>query len=702
MNRLEILSQEPMFWSRVGMTYDPVRIDSNGNIMFYEQDWSVFLEEHKSFLNAGVRVHTSILHNGWVGVDKYDYSAVDKTLDAVCGISEKILYIPRIKLNVPVEWCIKNPAEVSLTFEAPRTPEKISTLVEKLTEYYETSGILETAPKDEGLAGLQSFSSDKWIEDASEALKRLINHIETGKYKNQVIGYQIGFGMCAETCWWGAWSDSRYWGDYGITNSKKFYNFCLKKYKNIENIQKVFNRDNITTENIVPHFSKRKYEAQTLEEYFRKDCEEAIAYSEFVSDMTVNAIDKLALVVKENAPEKLVGSFYGYIINMYPTETGHVGIEKLLDSDNIDFLASPKGYYRCGPGEPGGTQSTSMSVTRKKIWLDELDNDTHIAKSYHDMSNHPKNIEETKTVLWRETARNLSWNNQNFWWMDLLGGWFHDGEIMDEIKKIVEFIKKVRKKEYKSISEILLVLDEKSLIYQNCDENMMGAHHKGIIDELCCEAHLCGAPVDEYRLTDLKDMDLSQYKMIIFANAFMIDKDIREIIKNAISKNTLCIWNYAAGIRNPDYNSENVKDITGMDILPYKIDYKLNNGYGVDAKLPPIQIKAEEAIEVIERYDDGAIKTAKCRNNILAASPDFYAKDFHKYAKECGCHMYASYDCTVYADNRFVGIFPRISKKGRVMFPQKGIYKDIISSKLYNKENETEFKEKSVMLFFNK
>ena len=60
------------------------------------------------------------------------------------------------------------------------------------------------------------------------------------------------------------------------------------------------------------------------------------------------------------------------------------GEQILTDCPDVDFLCAPKIYYRCGAGEPGGTQATSMSFARKKIWLDELDNDTHITNHYQE------------------------------------------------------------------------------------------------------------------------------------------------------------------------------------------------------------------------------------------------------------------------------------------------------------------------------
>lgn len=675
MNRLEILANEPLFWSRVGMAQDPTKLDSDGNILFYDDNWEDFIKEHKNFLEKGVKVHTSIIHNGWVGVDKYDYSAADKTIEAICSISPEIMYVPRIKLNVPVDWAMENPEEICLTQNVERTPWKIRELVEKMRPYYHTNWLTDDAPKEDGVASLQSFSSEKWLNDASIALEKLINHLENGKYGKQILAYQVGFGMCGENANWGAWGDQRFWGDYGITNNRKFYDYCINKFGSDEEIEKHFGIIGVNDKMLlVPHYTKRGCSPKTVAEFFRDGNEAAITYSEYMSDVTVNAICYLAQKAKD-VSKKPVGTFYGYVFTSFPTESGHVGIQKLIDSDSIDFIASPKGYYRWKAGDPGGTQSTSTSVQRKKIWIDELDNDTYIATAFHNIENHPTTLEETKTVMWREVVKNLTWRNQNFWWMDLRGGWFLEDEIMSDVGKLYNFVKGVKKTPYKNVSEILFVIDERSLIYQNCDRTFMGSHHKGVMNEMGIELKLCGAPVEECRLNDVRNMtkeELSNYKMIVFANTFLIDNSLREHIKNNISKETICIWNYAPGVRNPDFDLKNVSDLIGIDIADYDKDYSFSNGYNVDTKLPPLKIINNDDIEVIDTYEDGEIKTARNKNNILCASPCFKATDFNKYAKLAGCHMYAPCDCTVYADNRIVGVFPKENKEQGIDFPDNG------------------------------
>lgn len=66
-------------------------------------------------------------------------------------------------------------------------------------------GNKDPRPNVRGLIGLQSFSSEKWLRDAGEALRRLIRRIEGGKYAKNVIAYHIAYGQCGETSFWRGW-----------------------------------------------------------------------------------------------------------------------------------------------------------------------------------------------------------------------------------------------------------------------------------------------------------------------------------------------------------------------------------------------------------------------------------------------------------------------------------------------------------------
>jgi hypothetical protein len=726
---LNMVSSEPMFWSRIGFAKDPTWLDSTGNPLFYDNNFDQAIKENREFAKAGVKVFTSILHNGWIGDNKYNYTIVDSTLDILLKGHPTRYYLPRIKLNVPIEWALKNPGELYVSFKGPRDRDEISELAKTMSKFWDTAGWSGNVPDNEGRVGLQSFSSKKWKQDAGEALIKLLKHIEDGPYAERIIGYQIAFGACGETAYWGAFNNrTDLKGDYGISNRKAFYDWCIENHGSLDNLRKVWKMPELDANNFqIPSPYLLESDNTTLESFFLADEQKqpCIDYNIFTSQMTAGAIDYFGGLVKENTGGKPVGVFYGYLFVQNATRIGHLAIDQLLNSPNIDFLASPKMYFRSDAGWPGGEQTPSLSIMRKKIWMDELDNPTHLNNSNREFF--AKNMDETRTVLWREVAKNLAYNNQNFWWMDLMGGWFDNDTIIQEISKLYKVNKLVRERSWKSISDILYVIDDKSYTVTSDSYGLCDGHYGGIIPELETELKLTGASVETYRLCDLEDIPVSQYKLIVFANAFLFEKGQWERIKKRIPERSTIIWNYAAGIRNPDFAWENVQKVTGFSIQPcpdkvadgsIKPSQKTSEsaprpkdeggikGYDIIRDFPLIRIVPSEGQTVLEKYSDGSIMTAMRTNKnggkvILCAYPGLKAEKLREIAKSAGCHMYVPVNCTVYGDQRFISVFPKNKVQGSLKLKNKCDLEDQITGTKYPEANEIplDIPEKSAAFF---
>lgn len=676
------LRDETFFWSRLGFCYDPPRYDKDNKLIIFSKNYEKYRKVHKDFQNAGIKYHTTILHSGWVDDNTYDYSLTDETLEAVLKDNPDILYMPRVKLNAPPLWCKKHPEDVFLYEKSKNLSlEEISGKCATSEHDYfgfncpdgycvngGDGAFVDDRPNVDGLIGLQSFSSPKWVEDASTALEKLIEHIENGPYSNQIIGYHIAYGQCGETCLWGSWRkrEEHHRGDFGYTNTKEFIKFGLKKYNTQENLLKKWNVNSLE-EIEVPSVNVRDCKKDSLRDLFYDGKQNLICldYNEFVSLSNARACEAFCRIVKEKTNGKAAGIFYGYIYTPQSAYMGHCDINAVLQSEYIDFVASPKGYYRNTAGDPGGEQGPSYSINKKKIWLDEIDNWTHLDKR----PNKAKNLFETRTLILREAVKNLSLD-QGFWWMDLGEGWYDMPEIMGYIKEINNAKNTIKMKKHKSISEILIVVDEISIKSMSASYGLTG----GLLYNLQSELRLIGAPVDTLRLADLYEADLSQYKMIVFANTFKIDNTMREILKEN-AKGKTYIWNYAAGIINSEFSLENVKELTGFDIREFahnyiteEVGYKIKQyNYGsvreIEIDFPFIEILPSDNSEIISRYPNQKVLCAKMKKDegtsILCALASMMMKDFRKIAIEAGCRMYAPENCTVYADNRILGVFPK-------------------------------------------
>ena len=681
--RLALLRKNPVFWSRLGFCYDPPLKNAEGRPLVFTEDLSRYGKYHRDFCKAGVHIHTCILHAGWMGVEEYDYSLTDRVLDEVFASDPDGYFIPRIKVNVPIDWCYENPEELFVYPEGPATAEEIRALVgtekqdyigyEAPNGYYMAGDFVDPRPNVGGVIARQSFASKKWLADASIALGRVIDRLESSKYADRILGYQIGYGSSGECVMWGRVS-ARY-GDYGICFKRAFYAWGLKKYGTREALAEAWCQPCEGWETLrLPTPEERYGVKDTVTRFFRGEDTQKIAVDMdlFHSKINADAILHFGEVVKAHAPEKLYGAFYGYFLHVNDAAyAGHLAIDRILDSSAVDFIAAPKSYYRTQAGDPGGALSATMSINRKKLWLDELDNRTHLATGV-EAGWESDGLSDTRTVFWREVAKNLA-DGSGFWWMDLGGGWFDHPDIMAEFARLTKSAARVQEKPWASASDILVLVDEDSLFHMNISEHF----RLGFMEDFVYELRMTGCLFDLYRLSDLDTLDLARYKLVIFAHTFKMAKKQREVVKSLAKDKTL-MFNYAAGaISDGDVSLENTARLTGVSLLPSdKKEYDF----------PTLAID-EGAHEVLLRDDGGNARCVRTADGMIVnTKPYLSARELRAITDLAGCHAYAPVGNTVYGDSRFIGVFTgkNVGLSAPVVMKEEGKYIELIRGKRYD------------------
>jgi hypothetical protein len=691
---IKLLKDNSVFWSKLGFFHDPPRFDRDGKMIVFGDDFERFGKYHRDFTVAGIKIHTSILFSGWVGIDKYDYELTDQVLDAVFKDNPDIWYIPRIKLNVPLDWGKENPEDICVYYDGPREKVEIRKLVntdkhdilgyESPIGYYTAGAWKDNRPNIGGQISNQSFSSRKWLEDAGETLRRLIKRLENGPYGKRILAYHIAYGVSGETCPWGRFGRLPKFGDYGINNRKAFFNWGMHKYKTLEKLRAAWRQPSLDAENCEPPPPFLRENCwNSAADFLRKDDKYNICidYDKFMSEVNAGAIEHFGKIAGEASGGKATGCFYGYLEPLRTAYAGWLEIDRLLASPYVDFLAAPKSYYRNAPGEPGGVMGPAQSVNRKKLWLDELDNRTHLCTTAESVCS---TFEETRSVMWREFSKNMAYGS-GMWWMDLGGGWFDSPEIMAEIERIEKVKHELNQREAESISEILLVTSKEAFYYSNQEPKL----HNLLMQDFVREVLLGGSPVDMLCQSDLETADLSRYKLICFLNAFKLDTGKWRNIEQQIPVDTTLLWNYYV---------DNSEEIIGFKLEERSKlrdgELRFNDGSEIkysNMVAPLFKIAGQDKIEVMASYSDNQIalgqKTFKDRNNIFCALPVLKAQHLRSIAETAGCHMYVPLDCTVYGDNRFIGIFPGTNIDGKLYLKEPTKLVDIGNGKVFNQTN---------------
>lgn len=662
---LNILKKEGIFWSRLGFSVDPPIFDKDNNNVLNENPEKYF-KYHRDMTAAGVKVHTCILSSGWVDDGKYDFKTPMQILSRLMEENPGTYFMPRIKLNPPVAWQKKHPEDICIYENGPRNADEILSLIGGEKHNIRGDGQQGT------LIANQSLSSKNWIASAKDYLERFIDVLENSEYADRIIGYHLGYGRCGETHMWGGFSM-----DFGINERQEFYKFGIEKYKDKGKLAQKWGVGNISADNVpIPTVGEYLNTTNEINEFFHNGDEYTsyLDYNIFRRKVSYRAVYEFAKLVKEKT-KKAVGFFHGYILYAGADRHGHTDLEEVLNCQYIDFICAPKSYYRNAPGEPGGYYCPPLSVNRKKLWFDEMD-----------YPNDKNDTEGFVKVLWREFAKNLSLNTP-FWWMDLLGGWYDNAVVRENVCRMID-IKHSMKDGGESCAEILLVTDENSAMFTSQNE----VFQTKIMQETQAQAALSGMPYDMYRLSDLNDISLDKYKVIFFINCFKISQKEKELLHNRISADTTLVFNYTFGIMSDVLSLNNVTDNTGFILR--KID--------TESKIPYFEIVNEDA-EVLYRYKDiikieenaecrldgipmgdmiaaAAVKRKDGGKNIMFAVPSFTSELFRKIAEDAGCADVAPCNTTVYADSRFIGIFAHsdISKDIKL----RGEYYDVIQRTL--------------------
>jgi beta-galactosidase len=310
------------------------------------------------------------------------------------------------------------------------------------------------------------FSSGRW-RDATEAyLRDLIAHVEASPFRDHVIGYQIAGGNTEE------WFSFDQMGSQGPASRERFARECPGERSEAE-------------------------------------------YRQFLSDVVAESIVHFAGVAKECTGRRLVvGSFYGYTLEVPFWESGHHALQKILNCRDIDFLCSPASYMnQRQPGQDWADMTVLDSLKlHGKLYFAEYDTRTHLTKPLAECRENscepdtycagvwlgPDSPEVSRGVLRANFARQLS-HGHGSWWFDMWGGWYADEAIMRDLATFVSIAEEALSAPSRaSTAQVAVVVDERA--YAHLSDRTLA--------QRCCYHNrrplgLTGTPYDIYDVSDL-------------------------------------------------------------------------------------------------------------------------------------------------------------------------------------------------------
>ena len=405
-----------------------------------------------------------------------DYSLFDEAIQKILDVCPDAYIIPRVNISMPEWWEKENPDCISVS--------------------------------DDGMSYRELFYSDKWRNDAAELLRQFAKYVNNSKFAPHIIGYQIAGGTTEE---WFHFDLNAGCCKNAEPGFKKFLEqyYPEVKFKGLPDMSHLNKKAN---------FFKDEYLTRFLE---------------YASYAVADAITFLASVVKEETGDNVVvGTFYGYTLEVTNPLFGTHALKILLNDKNIDFICSPNSYIGVRAPDSDWTEMYPADSIRLhgKMCFQECDIRTHLTKILpeKDPETDPDGImvsEIWQPVKDKDTAINMvrkSFCRQlikgnGLWWFDMWGGWYADYDLMKDMKMFRNiYADSLKDNDRTSKAEVAVFVDESAYKYMS-DNTLRNAIYN--------QRKAFGQMGTSYDIFDVSDFEAvyGKYKAVIFMSSFRTD-----------------------------------------------------------------------------------------------------------------------------------------------------------------------------------
>jgi hypothetical protein len=680
--------------------------------------------EYREFADAGVNLFSFVIsptgcayHNNqrkpekfdlWIAPGQFDFANFDERVHRVLSANPEAKIFPRLSLCAPLWWLRDNPDELGRGTDKDGKEIVLS----------------------DGGRQAPSWASDKWRKDTLEALHRLLEHVEASDYAENIIGWHLVSGTTEEWMVWGS-NDDKY-GDTSKPSLLKFRAWLKEKYVTDGTLQDAWNKPDATLET-ADFPSREKRSTSTLGSLRDPSKEQdVIDFYFYLSDLVVETIDLFCGEIrKETLGEKLIGVFYGYILQFDGERrlqnSGHLALSKLLQSPNIDFISAPSSYkFRQfgGLGTPHYMAPHGSVKLHGKLWFNENDLRNSITPRM-------KQFTEEKCRRWgsaadmdgdivqqeKELAHSMTTGAAQ-WWFDVSFLNHSDPKLLKRYKEFVKQADEVLAKNRAPVDEMAFVVDDKSSVYMALDDPL-GAD---LVTRTFPALHRIGAPVGHYLLSDLPS--LRRHKLLILSNCFAPSDAERIALDKLKSDGRVVLFNYGAGLYDngqPDLKA--MEAFTGiktkMVMEPLELTVTLGDGkdvqkelrgrrYGVpvEREVMPLFIPDDPLAEVIGRLPDGqpglVMKRFKNWTAVYSVVPVNNRDLLRWLADEAGVHFYIDTPDLVWANEEMVSVCVDQPGKRKIRLPRACAVKDLYQNKPVSSGSKTfsaDFDDKTTRVF---
>ena len=412
-------------------------------------------------------------HGGIFDVkDEPDFSSLDESVGRILSACPDAYIFPRVNLSMPLWWIEENP------------------------------DCLDGTGKRELLCSL------KFRQTAADMLRQLIDYVNLSPYASHIVGYQIAGGNTEE------------WFYFDMNagcckNAEDEFNAYLEKYYPGCGFSGL------------PDLSLLNGKGT-----YHKN-EHLTAFLEFSSYSVADTICYLSSVAKEAiGGNVVVGTFYGYSLEVTSSLQGAHALKTVLDCGNIDFICSPNSYIGLRNNNYDWTEMYPAASVRLhgKLCMQECDIRTYLTRLLGDAAPeydpggvmnapiwHPLGSKDQSIAMIRKSFSRQLIKGNGFWWFDMWGGWYNDEDILAEMARFRSISADSLTKENRVCkADIAAFVDESAYNY------LTNGGLRNSAFNMRSSLGLMGANCDIYDISDYKDV-ADKYKGVIFLSGVKTD-----------------------------------------------------------------------------------------------------------------------------------------------------------------------------------
>ena len=569
-----------------------------------------------------------------------------------------------------------------------------------------------------------STTSKLFREEAGEVIRQLLEHAKEQSYWNDIFGIRLTGTKTAEWLQYGAGLNGSI--DYSPSAQNGFREWLAEKYGTDAALQAAWNNGNVTLETAeVPAYEERTHSeyGSILDPETQKNI---IDFQDYLGSCVSDLFLYMCRIAKEVTDHQLiVGGYHGYIWNVYSQEGNdiiHSSMQKVLDSEYVDFISAPQCYNERDLGMPGTWMTAVDSVHASgKLVVQEQDNRTMVAPG----SEWPEadsgvgktyTTEDTINQLKRDYSQIIT-KGAGMWFYDMDGGWFHDDQIyelssiMNGEADVAVFTEKA------STSEVAVFVDEKTYEYSRYDFGATYQIYHYLYLEQRFNLGTMGAPYDIYRISDLVGDQVPDYKVNIILSPYQVFEEQREAIDRNLKKDgKILIWVFAPGISDGNTNDvAHISELTGITLGMKKETCRLNvtladvpnawleglsgvsYGASTEETGPYIYVNDADAQALGYLYDTDesrrqvglAVKEMEDYTSVYSAAPNLPNLLLQNILKEAGIHLYSqNRDDIIYANKQYVAIHSAFAGEHTLTLPENHSVYDVYAGEFVSMDTD--------------